>query len=178
MSIEKIPEPWRTFLLEIDQLLEVETVFHCIGGFVVTTLYGSSRQTRDLDVILVRPFAKLLDRAGRGSDLHKKQGIYLDLVGIAKVPENYEDRLVEMFPGVFERLKLFGLDPYDLALSKIERNTDRDRQDVSYLAKAVPFDLNKLRQLYQHELRPDLFIPEREDLTLKLWIEMIEEEVQ
>ena len=92
------------------------------------------------------------------------------------MPDSYEDRLTEIFPGSFNRLRLLALDPYDLALSKIERNTQRDRDDVRHLARTIPFDLTKLRERYHTELRPYLGNPDREDLTLKLWIEAIEEE--
>jgi len=114
--------------------------------------------------------------AGEGSVLHKKYRVYLQVVGMATVAVDYEDRLTEMFPGSFKHLRLFALDPYDLALSKLERNTQRDRDDVKHLARIVPFDLDVLQERYQKELRPDLGNPEREDLTLKLWIEAIEEE--
>lgn len=57
------------------------------------------------------------------------------------MPEYYEDRLTEMFPQVFERLRLLALDSYDLALSKLERNIERDRDDVKHLAGTVPLDL-------------------------------------
>lgn len=73
---------------------------------------------------------------------------------------------------------LRGLDPYDLALSKLERNTQRDRDDVKHLARTVPFDVKVLEDRYLTELRTDLGNPKREDLTLKLWIEMIQEEQQ
>jgi hypothetical protein len=36
-------------------------------------------------------------------------------LAVAHVPEHYEDRLTEMFPGAFKHLQLFALDPYDLA---------------------------------------------------------------
>jgi hypothetical protein len=72
---------------------------------------------------------------------------------VAKVPENYEDRLSEIFPRVFKHLRLLGLDPYDLALSKRERNIQRDRDAVKHLAKTVPFDLEVLKRRYQKELR-------------------------
>ena len=62
------------------------------------------------------------------------------------------------------------------ALSKLERNIQRDRDDVKYLARTVPLDLEVLKQRYQKELRWQLGNPEREDLTLKLWIDAIEEE--
>ena len=111
-----------------------------------------------------------------GSKLHRKYKVYLDFVGVARLPENYEERLTEIFPGNFRRLRLLALDPYDIALSKIERNIQRDRDDVKYLANVVPLDLDILKDRYEQELRPILGNPRREDLTLKLWIEAIEEE--
>jgi hypothetical protein len=81
-----------------------------------------------------------------------------------------------MFPGAFRRLCLLGFDPYDLALAKLERNIQRDRDDVKYLARTIPFDLDLLRDRYLKELRPLLGNPEREDLTLRLWVEAIEED--
>jgi len=89
-------------------------------------------------------------------------------------PEDYEERLTEMFPVAFRNLRLFALDPHDLALTKLRRNSQRDRDDVLHLAKTAPLDIETLRSRYR-EMRPLLANPEREDLTLKLWIEAIEE---
>ncbi len=175
------PEPWKSFFTEIDASLEEEVVLHCLGGFVMTILYGLDRPTADVDILPIGSNAatdSLIGLAGQGSTLHKKYRVYLQVVGVAQVPVNYEDRLTEMFPGTFNHLRLFALDPYDLALSKLERNAQRDRDDVKHLALSVPLDLNMLQERYQKELRPDLGNPEREDLTLKLWIDIIEEERQ
>ena len=76
----------------------------------------------------------------------------------------------------FQHLRLLALDPCDLALSKLERNIQRDRDDLKHLARTIPFDLDLLKDRYQKELRWQLGNPEREDLTLRLWIEAIEEE--
>ena len=172
----RIPEPWFSFLSEIDASVEEETHLHCFGGFVVTVVYGRERETSDIDVLtLVRRPAGLFERAGIGSEMFRRFGLYLDPVGVATLPENYEERLAEVFPGTFNCLRLFALDPYDIALAKIERNSDIDRQDVAYLARVVPFDLDVLKKRYHDELRIYLGNPEREDLTLKLWIEVIEE---
>ena len=81
-----------------------------------------------------------------------------------------------MFPGAFKHIRLFALDPYDLALAKLERNIQRDRDDVKHLARTIPFDLDVLTARYEKELRPYLANPTREDLTLRLWIEAIQEE--
>ncbi|MGA8232589.1 MAG: DUF6036 family nucleotidyltransferase, partial [Candidatus Acidiferrales bacterium] len=88
----------------------------------------------------------------------------------------YEERLAEMYPGAFPRLRLLALDPYDLALSKLQRNIQRDRDDVFHLARTIPFDLEVLRERYQSEMRYQMGVPEREDLTLQMWIDAIEEE--
>ena len=150
-----------------------------MGGFVVTVLYGFSRETSDLDVLLIAPREQrtpLLEFGVRGGTLHKKYKVYLDYVGVAKVPDEYEERLTEMFAGEFKRLHICALDPYDLALSKLERNIQRDRDDVKHLARAIPLHLEILKERYEKELRWQLGNPEREDLTLKLWMEMIEED--
>ncbi len=176
--MNNIPEPWKSFFEAIDETLQDETRLEILGGFVITILYDAPRETADVDVVSVVPNTQtrnLIETAGEGSALHKKYGVYFDRVGIATLPEDYEERLTEVFAGQFRRLRLFALDPYDIALAKIGRNIDRDREDVKFLAEAIPFDLRVLKDRYFKELRPYLGIPEREDLTFRLWIEMIEE---
>ena len=176
MSSLLIPEPWRSFLVDIDSYVTEDHYFHCLGGFVVTHLYGSVRRTSDIDFLtLVGRNNDLIEYAGIGSPLYKKFGLYLDPVGVANVPDSYEERLIEMYPSTFKNLRFFALDPYDIVLSKIERNIQRDREDVKYLATAIPLDLDTLENRYTDELRPYLGLPEREDMTLKLWIDMIQE---
>jgi hypothetical protein len=150
---------------------------HCLGGFVVTACYGLPRATADIDVLSVVPsdtLADLVSFAGDSSPLHRKHGVYLDVVTVATCPYDYEDRLTEL-SGPWEGLRLFALDPYDIALAKQERNLQRDRDDVLYLARAVPLDIDVLRRRYNEGLRPCLGRPEREALTLELWIEIIQE---
>lgn len=142
-------------------------------------LYGLDRPTADVDVLDIAPrsaadaFAEV---AMLGGPLYKKHGIYLDRVTVAQPPYEYESRLKKMFPETFQHLRLMALDPYDLALTKLERNIERDRNDVRYLARTVPFDLDLLRERYETELRSYLGNPKREDLTLQLWIDAIEED--
>lgn len=44
----------------------------------------------------------MLELGMQSGPLHNKYKVYLDRVGVAKVPENYEDRLTEIFPKVFK----------------------------------------------------------------------------
>ncbi|HXS93679.1 MAG TPA: DUF6036 family nucleotidyltransferase [Candidatus Limnocylindrales bacterium] len=89
------------------------------------------------------------------------------------IPENYTDRMTLMFPTAFRRLLLLGLEAHDLALSKLERNSARDREDIKYLARVAPLDLSVLERRYEVELRPYLVNTERHDLTMRLWLEML-----
>lgn len=171
-------EPWKSFLSALDALLSEPVQCHCGGGFVVTALYGLPRPTADIDILSVVPSrasAMLSRLAGKASPLHQAHGVYLDVVTVATCPDAYEERLTEMYPGAFRYLRLFALDPYDLALAKLTRNIDRDRSDIEYLGVTVPLDVSILRERYQREMREYLSSPEREDLTLDLWIEIIQE---
>ena len=176
--LSELPEPWKSFLKDLDRMVTSDVTLHCLGGFVVTACYGLPRATGDLDVLLVFPSeaqATLVALAGQKSDLHKKHGVYLDVVTVATYPENYEQRLIEVFPGACDHIRLFALDPYDLVLAKLERNLQRDRDDFAYLAQAVPLDLSILRSRYSDEMRAYLGRPAREDVTLQLWIDIVEE---
>jgi hypothetical protein len=173
-----LTEPWRSFLTELDTLVSHSVRLHCCGGFVVTIRYGMARTTADLDVLSILPTEDqrtLAALAGQGSSLHKTHSVYLDVVTVATYPDSYEDRLTEMYPGTFRHIHLLALDPYDLVLTKLTRNADRDRGDVEYLATVVPLDVAVLRERYQREMRSYVGVPEREDLTLELWIEIIQE---
>lgn len=168
-------EPWFSFLNDLDGLLEEPTQLVCIGGFAVVHAYGFRRSTVDIDVISVIPRglrSVLIEAAGRESALRKKHSIYLDAVGVATAPESYQDRLLHLFPGVWRHLSLSTLEAHDLALTKLERNFERDRGDVEHLAKSGYLNANTLRARYYEEMRP--YVIGREswhDQTLEMWIE-------
>jgi hypothetical protein len=118
----------------------------------------------------------MLALGAHGGSLHKKYKVYLDRVGVAKVPENYEDRVTEIFPKVFKHLRLLALDPYELGV--IETGTQPTTGSRRRKAFGEDDSLRScdMKERYQTELRLQLGNPEREDLTLRLWIEAIEEE--
>ena len=170
-------EPWRSFLRELDGLLKGSVELRCLGGFVVTQQYGVGRETADIDFLAVlarSPEDDIQSLAGLGSKLHRKYRLYMQYVGIATVPADYATRMARMFPSSsWKHLSLFALDATDFALSKLERNADRDREDVVRLARAGLIEPGTLKQRYAEELRPYLLskLPWH-DKTLELWIEM------
>lgn len=142
---------------------------------MATFYYDVPRSTNDLDYAEVVPregTVTLQELAGPGAPLARKHRVHFQHAGVASLPEGYVERLVDMFPGRFARLSLLALEPHDLALSKLSRNSPVDREDVARLARSLPLDADLLRRRYREELRPavvgDL---DRYDRTLELWIQ-------
>lgn len=146
----------------------------------MTMAYGVSRNTSDIDVLVAGPdrlFRELEKMGGQNSELHRQFKIYLQPVGVATYPEDYESRLVPMWEMLrLKNIRLFALEAHDLALTKLERNQDIDRQDIQALAAKGLIDPGVLRRRYESEFRPNLASGiEKHDLTMKLWEEMIRE---
>ena len=108
-------EPWLSFLTDLDAALDEPADFHCISGFVVSQHYGFARETADLDVLTVIPpdvAQRVAELAGKGSPLQKKHRVYIDHVFVANYPNDYESRLVRVFP-VSLKVRLWALEPHD-----------------------------------------------------------------
>lgn len=170
-------EPWKSFLRDLDRELNDPTELHCFGGFVVSEYYGLTRSTGDIDILESRgtAIAVITRLAGKGSPLQKRHGVYIDAVTVAEIPDDYESRLLDFAVAGLARLRLKVFERHDLALAKLCRNIDKDREDVAALAVAGGLDTRLLADRYHSELRFKLGRPEREDLTIQLWIEMIRE---
>lgn len=50
-SASVLPEPWRSFLGDLDGLLKGPVELRCLGGFVITQQYGIGRETSDIDYL-------------------------------------------------------------------------------------------------------------------------------
>lgn len=180
MMNEPFPEPWHSFLKQIDEDIGSETVFHCFGGFAIASLYGLPRPTEDVDIVsaVVRDrYNQLSGFAGKGSLLHKKYGVYLDLVGtVATLPDDYADRLIEIKRSSFESLRIFAMEPNDIVLTKVSRNYPKDIHDVEYLAKVAKLDVELLQKRFNEEVS-HLVIgpPERTQNNLDLYVRIISE---
>jgi hypothetical protein len=171
-----LPSPWKDFLGELDHLLTGPLALHCMGGFVLVYFYGLPRTTGDIDYYSSIPSdVNLVELAGNGSALHKRHRVYLHKVTVTSLPEAYDTRLMEMSPGEFKNLRLLVPDPYDCILSKLDRNTSKDRDDAAYLFHLQKLDCQILRGRYNRELRGLLMGPDqRHDKTLDLWIDIFE----
>lgn len=171
----KPQEPWKSFWADLDEQLVQPVAIHCCGGFVVTQFYGVARTTADIDFISLVPRTMrdpIIDLAGKGSPLHQKHRVYLDAVTVVTPPVDYAERLIALYPGCWQRLALYAMEAHDIALTKLERNIDRDRNDVQRLASAGLLDRATLRARYYEELRPYLLARHSwHDQTLDMWLE-------
>ena len=77
------------------------------------------------------------------------------------------DRLGTVYGGEFRSLNVRVFERHDLALAKLGRNQDYEREDVRRLAHGPGLDVALLEQRYRDELRRQLGNSEREDPTLK-----------
>ena len=146
-------------------------------GFAVIGL-GSIAQSSVLPAFSNCKKAKLVAMVGRekkqAAVLAKKYKIQLHHVAVTNLPEDYAARLTEMFPTTFKNLRLFAPDPYDFILSKLERNSAKDRDDADYIFKTKKLSFQIFRERYERELRPYLSKEKWHDDTLELWIEIFE----
>jgi Nucleotidyltransferase of unknown function (DUF6036) len=177
-------EPWNAFFEEFDGALSESLSLYCCGGFALTEVYKTTpRSTIDIDFIGAVPSISsfepdILKLASKGSAMHERHKVYLEHVTVIQYPpEDYESRCIPVSKGRWRFLKLFVLEPHDLALSKLERNSQRDRNDVLSLWKAGLLNCDTLKNRYDLEVRPYIAdgLLSWHDTTLKLWLEMFGE---
>ena len=110
-SEPEVPSPWGDFLHELDDGLSKPVELHCIGGFVISLLYGLPRPAGYVDYVTAIPryrMEELEKLAGRESALASKHKVYLQHVAVAAIPENYESRLSEIVPGPVQKAEDLG----------------------------------------------------------------------
>ncbi len=165
--------PWGPLLAELDAALPQQVILHCVAGFALKALYDMPRVTADIEYIRTVPsFAvTVLNRiAGQDSELAKKHKVYLQFTNTLEMPENYEQRLRHLDLG-FSKLRLLMPDPYDLLLSKLTRNSPKDREDVKFVIKNAGIIFETLEKRFENEMKPWIPNSVRHQLTLKLWRE-------
>jgi hypothetical protein len=168
----KLPNPWAGFLNEVDQSLSRNIEVRCLGGFVFTVLYEIPRVTLDIDYISTVPNSasqELQTLAGPESNLAAKYRVYFQPAGgVTDLPEDYEERLTTLDCGL-SNIALKALDPYDLVLSKLTRNSPKDMEDVKALAQKLKLSFARMIEIFDREMRPWLPNLQREQITLNIW---------
>lgn len=140
-----------TFLIELGRRHSLPADLFLLGGSALCLL-GSPRPTLDIDYV--------------GDDLSKNElqvsidqvanemGMEVEAVpigGFVPLPEGVDERNVPI--GQFGAVRVFILDPYLIALSKIDRGFDTDIEDVIFLIRREFVQIEKLESLVRSALQ-------------------------
>jgi hypothetical protein len=115
-------------------------------------------------------FDEIEKAGGTTSPLATKHHLRLQRVGVADYPDGYVSRLEELQLDL-HNLKLWVLDPYDLLLSKLSRNSPKDREDAKYLLRKLNLEFATFNDRWQKEMAPWIANRERHETTVQLWKE-------
>lgn len=128
-------------------------IYH-IGRSALVWAYGYIETTTDIDVLCPRGEEALVEAAlrlfGRETEGAKAHGLYLDVVNEAypPMPGGYERRAKQV-ENPWKVLRVFHLDPHDLAASKLRRFAARDRQDIRQLGDWGHLDPDRLHEILE-----------------------------
>lgn len=127
-------------LVQIAEPGERLDLYH-IGRSALILHYGAKGlSTKDFDIVWMRN-SRLEDKAvewfGQGTARSKEIGLYLDRVaqGLPPLPQWFQKRCSSV-PGDWRVLRLWELEPNDLAATKLKSFRPQDRQDLQFLCDA------------------------------------------
>lgn len=143
------------FLNDLDATLIVPAsgdrlpLYH-IGRSALVWRYGFASSTDDVDVIQPGGGGRLLVEAlqhfGRGTAKAEQHGLYLEQVpeGLPPVPGGFDKRAEEV-EGDWKVLRIYHLQPDDLAATKLKRFAAKDREDIQMMCDIGLLDPDRLQ---------------------------------
>lgn len=140
----------QSILSILGERVPIDSRLFLIGGTALTLL-GSPRPTIDIDFVgdNVRPnelHRKIMQIAG-------ELKIHIDPVPIEHfipLPDGSEQRNIHI--GQFGNLDVYVIDPYSIALSKLDRGLDTDLDDIVFLIQHDHVNLEELERVMQNAL--------------------------
>jgi hypothetical protein len=120
-----------------------------IGRSALVLDYGAPLTTRDFDFVQMRESGlenKALELFGKGTPNAERLGLYLDPVpqALPPVPQWFRKRC-RPAEGSWRVLRLWRLEPHDLAATKLKCFRPQDRQDLQFLCDQGLLDPANLR---------------------------------
>jgi hypothetical protein len=108
-----------------------------LGRSALMLNYGFPLSTKDIDFVSMRDSdleQKAIDILGKGTPLAEQAGVYLDPVpaGLPPLPHWFKKRCQEL-PGGWKILRLWQLEPHDLAVTKLKSFRAKDREDLQLM---------------------------------------------
>jgi hypothetical protein len=154
----------KSILTEFGKRVPPGSQLHLLGGGALTLL-GSPRPSLDIDFV--------------GDDVHpnelhrtilkiaKEMDLFVDVVPIDRfipLPDGHENRSIHI--GQFENLEIFIIDPYSIALSKVDRGSFTDYDDILFLIQSGYVNMQNLEEIIQkaiskagkYDLHPEILL--------------------
>jgi len=127
----------RELFSRVDARILKTLEIYIIGGASAILGYNVTKETNDIDIEgnIDPDFARIFSEEAKflGLDLH------LSSAGVFSPPFEYRKRSkFEDFPK--KKLRVWFLDQYDLAISKIDRGLEKDYEDIKRVHQKAPFD--------------------------------------
>ncbi len=132
----------------IDVRLKSTIDIYIIGGAAAILGYNVIKETNDIDIDggIDQEFNQLFVAEAK----KLKLDLYLSSKGVFSPPENYRQRMIqETFPK--KKLRIWYLNQYDLAISKIDRGIEKDLEDLKRVHAKSPFDVSRLVEIFNNE---------------------------
>jgi Nucleotidyltransferase of unknown function (DUF6036) len=161
-----VKDRMRAFLADLDQSLvrpasgRVLAVYH-IGRSALVWEYDYAATTKDFDILRPAGEADLVDLAvrlfGWGTAKAAEHGLYLQVVeeALPPVPGGYERRATPVREP-WQVLRVYHLDPHDLAATKLRRFEPKDREDIRQLCDLGLLDPTTLEEILEKAFRWNL----------------------
>ncbi len=140
------------YLEEIDKKIEREVTLIAVGGTAMTLL-GLKETTKDVDFCTLT----MKERSIVKAEGEKVKGeIRMDLfsegyIFSVQLPDDYA-KMAKQSDFKFEKLTLKILHPVDLIVSKTDRLSERDAEDIKALIKEKRVNKKKLEQRYREAI--------------------------
>jgi hypothetical protein len=142
------------FLGDIDLALQAEAagdvldVYH-IGRSALVWQFNYVATTQDFDILRPHGRSDLVELAlrlfGQGTAKAREHGLYLQVVeeGFPPVPSGYKGRAIPV-EGNWTVLRIYHLEPHDMAATKLRRFSAKDRADIRLLCDVCGLDPEQL----------------------------------
>jgi hypothetical protein len=143
------------FLIALDKKLEPFAspgerldLYH-LGRSALVLHYAMAVSTKDFDVVAMqRPLeVKAVELFGQTSDSATRFGLYLETVpqGLPPLPQDFVNRCTEV-AGPWRIIRLWRLEPHDLAATKLKSFRVGDREDLRFLCDQGLIHADQLRR--------------------------------
>ena len=140
----------RQFLQHLAERYTEPVNLYLIGGGALCLL-GNSRRTLDIDYVgddlHLTPFQHIIEQVAREMKLEVEP---VPLATFIPLPDGAEER--SLLLGSFGSISVRIFDPYSIALSKLDRGTKTDLQDIVFLVRQKLIDFERLEQVVQNAL--------------------------